>query len=276
MAKPLPVTVGTYWVNDYRKPPACNSKQTNYCGALARGFMATMRYRGHQPKVDRHEGAASPRHWQAATDGDPNGVDTVDFAFLATHGGTGGHKEKGSPWEHWVSATFNSHDGCHVFTVKFGMGGRPAGPAMQLGDGSLRWVVLDLCRSVQVRLENDEKLPPGDPRVKQLRHATPKGTWTDCCAGVHIIFGFTGTSSDAWWTRDRGMRFGGRAGLGEALAESWLDEAYSHWCDDAPVAVAWGRSLKDADRRLTAESLSHPEPTLARADVGACYWMWRN
>jgi hypothetical protein len=281
MAKPLPVTVGTYWINDYKKPPACgvgtDLTQTKYCDDLASRFMGAMRSHGHQAKVNRSEGAASPRHWRGATDGDPNGVDTVDFAFLATHGGTGGKEMPGPHWVHWVVATFNSHDshdGCRVFTREFTTGGSPTGPAMQLGDGSLRWVVLDLCGSLQVGHVNEKNLANAQ-RANELRDATPGGTWTPCWAGVHIIFGFTGESSDAWWTRDRGARFGGRAGRGDALAESWLDEAHSHVCDDAPVVVAWGRSPKDADRRLNAESLSRPEPTLAPSELGGCSWMWR-
>ncbi len=240
-----------------------------------------MRSRGHRSVVIRAEGAASPRQWRRATDSDPNGVDTVEFGFLATHGTTRGKERSGGGWVHWVSATFNSPDGCRVTTLELGPNGQPVDlnnptAAMRLGDGNLRWVVLDLCRSVQIGHENEKKLGQFPDLAMQLRDANPGSTWTRCFAGVHIIFGFTGLSSDASWTSDRGARFGRRAGAGEDLAESWLDEAYSYWCDDAPAAVAWGRSADDARRRLKAESLAQPEPTLTPADVAAAHTMWRS
>ncbi len=84
---------------------------------------------------------------------------------------------------------------------------------------------------------------------------TPGETWGPCYAGVHMIFGFTGLSSDATWTRERGIAFGKRAGRGEALADSWLDEAYSSWEDDVPVVTAFAQSAQELDQRLKSESL---------------------
>ncbi len=280
MAAPAPVTLGGYWINDYRRPPNCAQtrglEQTSYCDDLVEGFVGAMRARGHRWMVHQTEEFASPKQWLVATDGDPGGVDTVEFAYLSTHGNTWGVERSGGGWVHWVSATFNSHDGgmCRWTTVEVPPIPTPQA-RLQLGDGSLRWVVLDLCRSMQVGHVNEEKIGNDPDRAAQLRDALPGNTWTRCFAGVHIIFGFTGLSSDAWWTRDRGARFGQRAGAGEALAESWLEEAHSWHGDDAPVALAWGRSVDDARRRLTAESLSRPEPTLPPADVRVAYWMWR-
>lgn len=275
------MTLGGYWINDYQKPPACGLQPTKFCDDLVGGFIGAMRSHGHRSMVIRREGAASPLHWRRATDSDPNGVDTVEFGFLATHGGTHGRERSGGEWVHWVNATFNSHDGCRVSTLELGPDGRPPDlnnliVAMTLGDGRLRWVVLDLCRSLQVGHENEKGLAQDPHRATELRHASPGNTWQRCFAGVHIIFGFTGLSSDAEWTSTRGARFGRRAGAGEALADSWLDEAYSYWCDDAPVALAWGRSGDDARRRLNAESVAHPEPTLAPADIEAAHFAWRS
>lgn len=288
MADPPAVTVGCYWVNDYKKPPHCGSghlKQTKYCDNLVDGFAGAMRWGGHRVAVSRVEGAASPRQWMLATDSDPDGVDTVDFAYLATHGGTHGQARENNVWVHWVNATFNSRDACLVSTVELGANGVPdinqaPKAAMRLGDGSLRWVVLDLCRSLQVRLDNEvfrqanETEEEAAERRFQLGEAHPAHTWTRCFGGVHIIFGFTGRSSDAGSTSTRGAAFGRRAAAGEPLAESWLDEAYSSGCDDAPVALAWGRSEEDAMRRLKAESLASPEPTLSPNEIGGAAIIW--
>jgi Family of unknown function (DUF6345) len=281
MPPPAPVTLGGYWINDYRRPPNCarqrGLEQTNYCDSLVDGFVGAMRARGHRWLVHQAEEFASPKQWRWATDSDPGGVDTVDFAYLATHGNTWGVERSGGGWVHWVSATFNSPDGCRWTSVDVPPQPSNPLPALLLGEGRLRWVVLDLCRSLQVGHENEENIGADPDRFAQLRDALPGTTWTRCFAGVHIIFGFTGLSSDAWWTRNRGARFGRRAGAGEALAESWLEEAHdwSRGDNDAPVALAWGRSEDDARRRLTAESLSRPEPTLAPGDIQAAHWMWR-
>jgi hypothetical protein len=284
MASPPAVTVGSYWVNDYEKPPNCGDglyKQTKFCDDLADGFAGAMRARRHRVTVRRTEGAASPRQWIAPTDRDPGGVDTVDFAFLATHGGTHGQQRNGV-WVHWVNATFNSTDGCVVSSAN--LPPPPAGPTalMLLGDGALRWVVLDLCRGLQVGLVNEEFRRDNETEFEAasrravLSETHPGRTWARCFGGVHIMFGFTGLSSDARWTSNRGKMFGRWAAAGDALAEAWLEEAHSSVCDDAPVAAAWGRSEADAMRRLKGESLADPEETLARADVRGAAAIWRS
>ena len=279
-AAPPPVTLGGYWVNTYQ--PACRQDRTKYCDDLVEGFVGAMRSRGHRGTVIRSDVAASPRHWERATDSGPDGVDTVEFAYLSTHGGTYGKERSGGGWVHWVVATFTSPQGCRLTTVQLGPNGVPVDlnnivVKVRLGDGSLRWVILDLCRSLQIGHENEEvkDLANADLAL-QLRDANPANTWTRCFGGVHIIFGFTALSSDAWWTRKRGKSFGRRAGAGEPLAESWLDEAYSSVCDDAPVALAWGRFEGEARRRLKAETLAHPEVTLAPAEVKWACHMWRS
>ena len=49
------------------------------------------------------------------------------------------------------------------------------------------------------------------------------------------------------------------AGRGEALAESWIDEAHS-WIikgTDAPVVTAFGDTAAEADRRLKSDSVKN-------------------
>ena len=90
-----------------------------------------------------------------------------------------------------------------------------------------------------------------------------------------MLFGFTGLSSDASWTSDRGKSFGHRVGRGETMAESWLDEALSYFCHDAPVVMACGRSGKEAEDRLKTESLKAIGPRLRAPDIGGYAWWWR-
>ena len=70
--------------------------------------------------------------------------------------------------------------------------------------------------------------------------------WQNTFQGLHQIFAFTDVVSDSWWTGGRGYGFGRRAGNNEVLSNAWLDECYSFWCDDNPVAMAAG---PDAGRR---------------------------
>lgn len=271
------MTLGGYWINNY-PIAACQQSTTKYCDDLVGGFLGAMRAQGHRSRVLRQDAAASPRQWQTGTDGDPHGVDTVAFAFLATHGGTRGFNPAGAGMVHWVTATFSSPDGCRFSTLALGPGGNPTSPrtaTMTLGDGDLRWAVIDTCRSLQVGHVNEKKIGQDPDRAFQLQDSMPGITWRPCFGGVHMLLGFTGLSSDAGWTADRGARFGKQAGAGERLAESWLDEAHSSVCDDAPVAVAWGRSGDDSRRRLFAESLSRPEPTLTSAEVTHATQTWR-
>jgi Family of unknown function (DUF6345) len=160
-------------------------------------------------------------------------------------------------------------------------------PMLRLGDGRLRWAVIDACRSLQVRLENDDKRLTSEneteeqfkDRTDQLADAHPDSTWRWCLDGVNMLFGFTGLCSDAGWTAQRGSSFGQRVGRGEALADSWIDEAYS-WSwrgpDDVPVVLACGRSGTDSEQRLMTESLAAVAPTLRASEIGGFTYMWRS
>jgi hypothetical protein len=147
---------------------------------------------------------------------------------------------------------------------------------MRLGGGRLRWVVFDGCRSLQLGAENETVQ---DVMLK-LAEARPGETWGRCYDGVHMLFGFTGLSSDAAWTSDRGQAFGLRAGRGEPLAESWIDEAYN-WVVldgvDVPVVTAFGQSPAETEQRLKSESLKNPGAAATRP-IRSFYFMsiWRS
>jgi hypothetical protein len=70
-------------------------KPTNYGDDLVDGFVGSHAFARSSVVVIRAVGAASPRHWRRATDSDPNGVDTVEFGFLAADGATRGKERTG-------------------------------------------------------------------------------------------------------------------------------------------------------------------------------------
>jgi len=274
------IAVGGYWINHYKR---CRQHQTTYCNAIASGFAGAMRALGHTVAFVRGEDDASPRQWFAATDQDPNGIDTVDFAIFATHSGTHGLERSGSRWLYWWLGTFDSADGCIVSTIKLDPNTwRPVTPekpvtTMRLGEGRLRYAVLDGCRSLQLGVENERDKTQADHDTRSnLAESNPVRTWQRCFDGITMLFGFTGLSSDASWTSGRGTSFGHRAGRGEALGDSWIDEAYAWWTDDVPVAFACGTTPGDARKRVNGESLKRVGPRLREKDVGGFDWIWRS
>lgn len=273
MSNVRPITVGSYWINHYK---LCGQHQTDYCGSIANGFAGEMRALGHTIGTIRSESSASPLQWSMATDSKTDGVDTVDFAVLATHGGTHGAEVPVTGWLYWVLATFASADGCIVSTIALNAQWHPPNAkapvtAMRLGDGKLKWVLFDMCRSLQVGVINEK-----DQNAQaELKESNPGRNWGRCFDGLHMIFGFTGLSSDASWTASRGECFGHRVGRGEGLAESWTDEAASWWCDDAAVAMACGKDEADAMKRLKTESLAAVAPRLRAGEIGGYAYLWR-
>lgn len=234
-------TVGTEWINDFSG--ACNQTDCDYCDDTARGFGAAMQSRGHTWRFDWGNGNAWETDWRdGAFGGDDDntqgGADFVDFAMLSTHGGAGSN--------HFVAAFATPHDRC-LWDNRQG----------RLGDSwNCEWIVMDACESLQ--------LP--DPHNK----------WHHCFHGMHMVLGFTGSASDSWWTDDRGWDFGRRAGAGAKLSDAWLDEAYSWWCDDNPVAMACGRNADDARNRVFNERINSYYGDIPHDQVRWYWWRWRH
>jgi hypothetical protein len=74
--------------------------------------------------------------------------------------------------------------------------------------------------------------------------------------GVHMVFGFIMDGHDSWWNSSLGSDFGDDAGSGHALANCWLDHAYSWWLDDNPIAIAAGATQSEAINRREYESVN--------------------
>jgi hypothetical protein len=277
-----PVEVAGYWINNFKR---CRQSRLEFCNALVGGFAGAMRSQGHKVATVKGEQDASPLQWNTATDKNTAGIDTVEFAYLATHGSTYGtelpfnQSLQKSQWLHWFIATFDSPDGCIISTIQVDpKNWKPPDATkpvtkIRLGEGRVRWVVLDSCRSLQVRLENERNQ---EARTK-LAESDPGQTWGRCYAGVQMLFGFTGLSSDAAWTCQRGTSFGIRAGRGEPLADTWLEEAYSYWVDDVPVVTAFGETPSETDQRVKSETLANGKQSATNQPGGHVYTtIWRS
>jgi Family of unknown function (DUF6345) len=284
-SKPAPrLRVGTYWANDFSK--GCKDDDAlKYSDDLARGFAKAMVSQGHQWAVDHGSSLASPRDWLSFPDrtGTPfdnseaiQGVDTTDFAYLVTHGGLT-FVDKPAPT-----------DDLYVFRAGFGqLAPSVPGDAFRvesskpqwqrciwfnnkskLGDKRLRWLVVDTCESLQ--------LPGYVKGLKMTVDVDPEKMWRHAFHGLNMVLGFTGDASDSWWVSDRGWNFGRRAGAGDKLADAWIDEAYSHWQGDSPVALACGRTEADASNRLNFDRVTAPFAKIPYDQIGAFAWKWRS
>lgn len=280
------IEVGAYSIDTYKR---CGQHPLEYCKVQSEGFAGAMKKRGHKETVSKTGPDVSPKQWEATTDSAPDGIDTVDMAYIASHGSTYGKELPPatrvsapiakSNWLYWFLATCDSSAGCLITTIRINPNTWQPPDAknpvtnMRLGDGKLRWLVLDCCRSQQIGIVNEK-----DPNARaQLTDTLPGPTWSRCYDGIQMLFGFTGLTTDGWWVRKRGKSFGARAGRGDVLSDSWLDEAYSWFTDDIPAVTAFAQSPAELDTRLKSESLKKPGSPPARPVKGFVFAsMWRS
>jgi hypothetical protein len=233
-------TVGTQWINKFRT--ACNQKELKYCDDTARGFGNAMKSRGHSWIFDWGNDNAWESDWRdpAHAGHDNNtagGADSVDFAYLSTHGG--------SSSAHFVAAFGVKKDHCLWDNRK----GR-------LGNTRCNWAVMDTCES--------------------LLFPNPHHKWHHCFHGLHMVLGFKGSTSDSWWTKNRGWDFGRRVGNGAKISGAWLDEAYSWWAKDYPAAMACGRTEADAKSRVFNERITSGYSDIPNNQIAWYWWRWRS
>jgi hypothetical protein len=237
----MAVEVGGHWANNFHSP--CTQETLSYCDDNAEGFVSGMESRGAQRNFCWGDGNAWETDFRDPAFGghDNNtdgGVDTVDFEYFSSHGGT-------SSANVFYGCMSTQHTKCSWQSNE-----------ARFGNLDLEYLVLDTCES----LDLDHDLI---------------ATWHNAFHGLHMIFGFTGSASDAWWTEDRGYDFGRRAGNNAKLADAWLDEAYSSWCDDYPVAMACGRNEDDAIDRLNNERI-WSFGDIPHNEIGWYQWKWRS
>lgn len=236
--------VGAEWVNRFTSE--CKQPKLQYCDDCALGFVNAMVSRGHYRAFVHGDSDAWEEDWRSYWRGGKDyipgrGASTVNFAWLSTHGVSNSNH---------FTASFATRHGYCLWDNNTGVFGN-----LSTDTGSLRWVVFDCCESLN--------LP------------NPQYKWHHCFYGLHIVIGFTGLCSDASWTGDRGYRFGRRAGAGAKLADAWLDEAYSYWCDDNPVAMACGVDASDAKNRVFNERITTGEPGVIHDTITYYWWRWR-
>ena len=231
--------VGVEWINEF--PAPCTQNTLSYCDETSVGFLNGMTSRGHATAFNWGNGNAFERDFRDPANGgdDSNWADNVDFVHFSSHGGT---------------TDDNVFEGCLGKKVDRC---RWRSDEARLGNKELEYLCIDACNSLEL-----------------TRNVI--ATWRGAFHGLRMVFGFTDLVSDSWWTGGRGYRFGRRAGNGDRLTNAWLDECYSYWCDDNPVAMAAGRNQADALSRRDNERLGGGFGDIPNNQVGWFAWRWRS
>jgi hypothetical protein len=232
--------VGVEWINNFPSP--CSQNTLSYCDDTSVGFLNGMTSRGHRAVFNWGDGNAWEQDFKDVSLGgdDVHWVDNVDIAHFSSHGGTGSDN------------VFKGYFGSKVNECTW------RSDRARYGDNwNLEYLCIDACRSLEL---------PRDIIA----------VWHGTFQRLHQIFGFTDLVSDSWWTGGRGYGFGRRAGNNEVLSTAWLDECYSFWCDDNPVAMAAGRSQADAINRLNNERINSGFGDIPHGEIAWYQWRWRS
>src|SRR5215207_2132337 len=234
------VAVGAEWINVF--PGACNQNTLSYCDETSQGFLNGMTSRGHTKVFDWGDSNAWEQDFRDVSLGgdDRNWADNVDFVHFSAHGGTDSNNVfKGYLGTEMAACTWRSNQA-------------------RYGDNwNLEYLCIDACNSLEL-----------------TRNVI--AVWQNTFQGMHQIFAFTDLVSDSWWTDGRGYGFGRRAGNNEVLSNAWLDECYSFWADDNPVAMAAGRTPADAANRLNNERVFSGFGDIPNNQITWFSWKWRS
>jgi hypothetical protein len=251
------LSFATSWINTFTDPckTAGGLDQLDNCNVIAEGFGQVMEWAGHKWEIKHKQNEATPADWvykgaRARPDdklctakGDDarkgHGVDTVDFAIVVTHGARG-FDVVGKRTLKFAKVYFN------VKPCRF------CGHKTRLGDGKLKWLVIDACHCLDIDKSDGY---------------TPWSMWKDSFYGLHTIFGFTGNTTDSWWVNDRGSAFALEIIADSELAEAWIDSSYSHFCKDRPSVATAGRNFQDAYNRMRSERVSSSFDSIPHKEV---------
>jgi len=235
------VDVGVEWINNF--PAPCTQNTLSYCDDTSVGFLDGMTSRGHRAVFNWGDGNAFEQDFRdtnAFIGDDRNWVDNVDFAHFSAHGSTG------------TDNVFRGFFGSQVTSCTW------RSNQARYGDNwNLEYLCIDACNSLELSRD-------------------VIATWRGTFQGLHQIFAFTDLVSDSWWTGSRGFNFGRRAGNNEILSTAWLDECYSYWADDNPVAMAAGVNQADAINRLNNERVFSGFGDIPNNQIAWFQWRWRS
>jgi hypothetical protein len=93
--------------------------------------------------------------------------------------------------------------------------------------------------------------------------------WFGPMQGVHIVFGFVGTSYN---DPGRGSAFGSDAAAGAGLSNAWLDDAIASGGNQTAIAIAAGATQSEAIYRRDFECIPFVNWNVTATDWIA--WKW--
>jgi len=233
------VSLGVEWINNF--PDPCDQNELSYCDETSVGFYNGMISRGHLGRFNWGNSNAWEHDFRDTVNGgdDHNWIDNVDFAHFSSHGSCS------------TTNIFQGYFGGKVDNCTW------RSDRARFGNQNLEWLAIDTCNSLELTRDII-------------------AVWHNAFYRLHMIFGFTDLVSDSWWTGSRGYNFGRRAGNNDRLTNSWLDECYSYWADDNPVAMAAGRSRDDAINRRDHERIYSFFPDIPHDEITHYAWKWRS
>jgi hypothetical protein len=233
------VSLGVEWINNF--PDPCDQNELSYCDETSVGFYNGMISRGHLGRFNWGNSNAWERDFRDTVNGgdDHNWIDNVDFAHFSSHGSCS------------TTNIFQGYFGGKVDNCTW------RSDKARFGNQNLEWLAIDTCNSLELTRDII-------------------AVWHNAFYRLHMIFGFTDLVSDSWWTGSRGYNFGRRAGNNDRLTNSWLDECYSYWADDNPVAMAAGRNRDDAINRRDHERIYSFFPDIPHDEITHYAWKWRS
>ncbi|MGZ8795536.1 MAG: DUF6345 domain-containing protein, partial [Gaiellaceae bacterium] len=247
-----PVRTGAEWVNTF-VPGPCSTAIVNlaYRGKNAIEFQVAMALRQNPAVFNWGENDVWEADFRSPAFGHGghslDWIDDVHFGYLATHGSQSGTLEEGPNTRYFV---------CFATQRRWCVS---ASSTWRLGEKSLKWMVFDTCDLV----------------AGTDAHFVHE--WFAPMRGVHMVFGFVGTTADS---TDVGWRFGFDVANRHRLGDAWLSNAWSDPRDYSstdptfhitPIVIAAGATKEEAVARRDHETIDY-----LRVDVQATNWLaWK-
>jgi hypothetical protein len=236
--------VGVEWLDTFKSPCKENNGLNNlsYTDDQTNGFFNAMTSRGHTGVFRWTNDDAWETDWRDPSfggSGDSHSwTDNVNFVFFSAHGG-------------------NDKNIFSIYFSKQQLQCSSGANTWRLGSKMLKWVAFATCDT-----------------VLNTSSAHVGAVWFGPCQGIHLVLGFVGTSADSWWTRGLGGDYAGDVNGGATIAGAWLDDGYSFWTGDTPIAIACGTSVDDAVNRRDHENLNWRDINVTF--TGALAWKWKD